>query len=98
MTQVFWHVKNVDVDRQTNYTCDSMKGTRDLHCVKFIKICDVNKMLKKDLSCFYCLCFDCNYKDCMNLAWTKAWQVKILNTNNSPYVQDVIQATTHEDE
>ncbi len=48
----FWHVKTVDVDRQTKYTYDSMKGTQDLHCVKCVNIHDVNKMLKKDLSCF----------------------------------------------
>jgi hypothetical protein len=70
----------------------------DLNCVQSINIHDVNKMLKKDLSCFYCLCFNCNYKDCMNLAWTNTWQVEILNMNNSWYVQNVIQATTHEDE
>jgi len=34
----------------------------------------------------------------MNLAWTKVWQVEILNTNNSWYVQNVIQTTTHENE
>jgi hypothetical protein len=34
----------------------------------------------------------------MNVAWTKAWQVEILNMNNFWYVRDVIQAATHEDE
>jgi len=34
----------------------------------------------------------------MNLAWTKVWQVEILNTNNSWYVRNVIQTTTHENE
>jgi hypothetical protein len=34
----------------------------------------------------------------MNLAWTKAWQVKVQNTNNFQYVQNVNQTTTHEDE
>jgi hypothetical protein len=34
----------------------------------------------------------------MNLAWTKASQVGILNTNNSWYVQNDIQIATHEDE
>jgi hypothetical protein len=45
--------------------------------------CDVNKMLKNDLSCFCYFCLDSNYKSCVNLAWTKAWQIKVLDTNNS---------------
>jgi hypothetical protein len=48
----FWHVKIVDVDHQTKYIYDYVKGTQDLHCVKYVNIHDVNKMLKKDLSCF----------------------------------------------
>ncbi len=51
----FWHVKTIDVDCQTKYTYDSMKGTQDLHCVKYVNIHHVNKMLKKDLSCFFVL-------------------------------------------
>lgn len=93
----FWHVKTVDVDRQTKYTYDFMKGTQDLHCVTYVNIHDVNKMLKKDLS-FFCSCLDSKYKDFMYLAWTKAWQVKVQNTNNSRYVRNVNQTTTHEDE
>jgi hypothetical protein len=27
VTRVFWHVKTIDVDRQTKYTCDFVKGT-----------------------------------------------------------------------
>jgi hypothetical protein len=88
----------IDVDHQTKYTCDSVKGTRDLNCVQSISIHDVNKMLKKDLSCFYCVCLNCNYKYCMNLTWTKAWQVEILNINNSWYAWNVIQSAAHEDE
>ncbi len=34
----------------------------------------------------------------MNLAWTKAWQVKVQNTNNFRYVRNVNQTATHEDE
>jgi hypothetical protein len=59
VTCVFWHVNITNVDHQTSYTCDYMKGSYD-----------VNKMLKKDLSCFCCFCFDYNYKNCVNLAWT----------------------------
>jgi hypothetical protein len=70
ITCVFWHVNTIDVDHQTKYTCDSMKGSWDLHRVKSISICDVNKMLKKDSFCFCCFCFDFNYKNCVNLAWT----------------------------
>ncbi len=34
----------------------------------------------------------------MNLAWTKAWQVKVQNINNFQYVQNVNQIATHENE
>jgi len=44
---------------------------------------NVNKMLKNDLSCFCYFFLDSNYKSCVNLAWTKAWKIKVLDTNNS---------------
>jgi len=42
-----------------------------MHCVKFV-ICNVNKMLKNDLSCLCCFCLNFDYKNCVNMAWTKA--------------------------
>ncbi len=34
VTRVFWHVKTINVDHQTKYICDYVKGSQDLHCVK----------------------------------------------------------------
>ncbi len=31
VTCIFFHVKPIGVDRVTQYTCDTIKGTRDLH-------------------------------------------------------------------
>jgi len=45
-----------------------MKGTQDVHSIKFINIGDVKKMLRKDLSYFFCFCLDGNYNMCVNLA------------------------------
>jgi hypothetical protein len=36
------------------YTYDSIKGTQDIHFVKFVNIGDVNKLLKKELAYFCC--------------------------------------------
>ncbi len=68
VTCVFWHVKTTDVDHHTKYLCDYVKGSQNLHCVKFVSILNVNKMLENDLSCFCCFCLNSDYKNCVNLA------------------------------
>jgi hypothetical protein len=43
VTCVFWHFKTTNVDHHTKYICDYVKGSRDLHCVKFVNIQNVEK-------------------------------------------------------
>jgi hypothetical protein len=45
------------VDRVTKHTCDTIKGTREVHIVRFVGVMDVNKLLKKDLGLFLLLLF-----------------------------------------
>jgi hypothetical protein len=41
-------VKISNVNRYTKYTCDSIKGSQDLHSVKFVGVGDVKKFTRKN--------------------------------------------------
>jgi len=58
------------VDTIIEYTCDIIKGMRDVHSVRSIGAMHVNKLLKKTLACFYCFCVDPNFLDSKNLPGT----------------------------
>jgi hypothetical protein len=45
-------VKLDDIDKAIQYIVETIKGARDLHSVKFAGAMDVNKLMKKSLSCF----------------------------------------------
>jgi hypothetical protein len=81
------------------YTCDTIKGSQDIHSIRYVNSSDVNKLLKKHLACFYCHYLDGNFTTCVNLAWAnKSWDVKFLNTSNPSYVHSAIQSSTYENE
>jgi hypothetical protein len=69
INQTFWHIKIIDVDKKIEYTCSTIKGTKDVHFVRSIDSIDVNKLLKKSLACFCCFCVDSDFSTCENLAW-----------------------------
>lgn len=46
-------MKPFDVDTITKYTCDTIKGMKDVYLVWFVGAMHVNKLLKKPLICFY---------------------------------------------
>jgi hypothetical protein len=69
--RTFWHFNLVDVDKVIEYNINSIKGTRDVHSVRFVGLMDVNKLLRKTLACFCCFCVDSNFLTCENFAWTK---------------------------
>ncbi len=48
----FWHVKLEDVDRLTKYTCETVKGIRDILLARLVSSGDVDKLMKKNLACF----------------------------------------------
>ncbi len=66
------------MDRVTNFTCTTIKGTRDVYFMKAVGAMDVNKLLKKSLACFCYFCVDSNFSSCENLPWTQCWEVEIL--------------------
>ncbi len=86
-------MKLVDVDQIIECTTNSIKGTRDMYCIQSIGSMDVNKLLKKSLACFCCLCVDCNFSACENLPWTKNMKVEVLIPNNMGYVRNAMEAT-----
>jgi hypothetical protein len=52
VNNIFFHVKLDDIDKAIQYIVETIKGARDLHSVKFAGAMDVNKLMKKSLSCF----------------------------------------------
>ncbi len=68
-----------------------------MHSVKSVRVGDINKLFKRDLACFFCLFPDSNYKKCVNLAWTKDWDVEVLIPNNATYVWSAIEVVAIED-
>lgn len=55
VSHTFFHVKLDDIDRAIKYIVKTIKGTRDLHSIKFVGAKDVNKLMKKSLSSFLLL-------------------------------------------
>jgi hypothetical protein len=43
----FWYIKPSYVDRVIEHTCDTIKGTREVHSIRSIGAIDVNKLLGK---------------------------------------------------
>lgn len=72
-----------DVNKVNEYTCEAIKVTKDLHSIRLVGVMDVNKFMKKNLSCFCCLCVGDNFAACKNLSWIQEWQVEILISNNT---------------
>jgi hypothetical protein len=70
----------------TDFKCTTVKGTRDVYSMKFAGAMDVNKILKKTLTCFCCFYVDSNFSTCKNLPWTQCWEVEVLIHINVAYV------------
>jgi hypothetical protein len=58
---------------------------------------DVNKLMKKSLSCFYCFCVDGNFLACDNIPWTKDWEVEMLIPSNTTFVREAMLVAFDED-
>ncbi len=43
---IFWRIKPHGIDGVIEYTCTTIRGTHDIHSVRFIGAMDVNKLLK----------------------------------------------------
>jgi hypothetical protein len=94
--RLFWHVKLEDVDQLTKYTCETMKGTRDVHLVRSMNSSNVDKLMKFFKTYFCCFYVDSNFIACENVPWTKEWEIKVLIPNNTSFVQNVVELTFEE--
>jgi hypothetical protein len=97
VTCIFFHLKPFDVDKVTQYTCHTIKGTKDLPSIKLVGVMDVNKLMKKSLSCFSCFCVDDNFLACDNILWTKDWEVDMLIPSNISFIREAMLAIFDED-
>jgi len=79
------------VDRATKYTCETIKGARNVHLVMSVGAMHVNKLLKKNLACFYYFCVDNNFTLCENMPWTHEWEMEVLISNSMGYVRHVME-------
>ena len=88
--RTFWHVLEEDVDRETEYDCEPIKGCRDMHQIRSVGPMEVNKLLKRSLACFCSACIATNWEACENRAWTGEWDVEVLVVTRTAYVQGVV--------
>jgi hypothetical protein len=58
---------------------------------------DVNKLMKMNLSCFYCFCVDGNFLVFDNIPWIKAWEVEMLIPSNTTFVCEAMLVAFDED-
>ncbi len=54
-------MKPDDVDKVNEYTCEAIKGTKDLHSIRSMGVMDLNKLMKKSLSCLCSFYVDGNF-------------------------------------
>lgn len=89
VSPTFGYIKPFYVDRVTKHTCDTIKGTREVHIVRFVGVMDVNKLLKKDLGLFLLLLFGFY----ILALWksTKEWEVEVLIPNSVGYVRHTME-------
>lgn len=90
VTHIFFHVKHIDVNRIIQYTCDAIKGIRDLYLVRSVGLLDVNMLMKKSLSCFSYFCVDGNFLACDNIPWIEDWEVEVLIPSNTTFVLEAM--------
>lgn len=96
--RTFWHVLEDDVDRESNFDCDPIKGCREVHSVQSVGSMDVNKLLKRNLACFCTACIERDWSACENLAWAQSQEVELLVVQKPGYVQSVVMAEFKEDD
>lgn len=66
--------------------------------MKSIGAMDVNKFLKKNLTCFCYFCVDSNFSACKNLPWTQCWEVDVLIPPNVTYAHSTMEIAFREDD
>ncbi len=49
-----------------------------MHSIKSVGAMDVNKLMKKNLFCFFYFCLDGIFLACENVPWTKEWEVEMF--------------------
>jgi len=66
--RTFWHVLEEDVDRETKYDYESIKGCRDVHQIQSVDKLNIHKLLKINLACFCLACVESKWEGCENVA------------------------------
>jgi hypothetical protein len=85
--QTLWLVGNTDVNRKSEYVCEMIQGTHNMHSIRSVSALDVNKLLKWSLACFCAACIDESWHNCSNLAWSGDWEVEVLRVDDVGFVQ-----------
>ncbi len=91
ISHIFWYIQPIDVDRVIDFTCTTIKGTKNVHSMNFVGAMDVNKLFKKNLACFCYFCVDFNFSACKNLPWTQCWEVEVLILTNVVYAHSAME-------
>ena len=90
--RLFVEVKMNDVDRSNAYTCQTVKGTRNTHCVLGFSRKDPTQVLLRSLSCFCSYCVDECWDQCINVRHVQPWKLHKLEPdreeNNALIVEE----------
>ena len=92
-----------DVDRSNAYTCQTVKGTRNTHCVLGFSRKDPTQVLLRSLSCFCSYCVDECWDQCINGSHVQPWKLHKLEPDreeNNPLIveeDDIIYSEQQED-
>jgi hypothetical protein len=83
----FWHIGELETNRQKKWDCDAIEGSRNLHSFSSISIGDSTKLMVRELSYF---CVPCQMRDweaCKNLDHVPRW--RCLRIQSKPNSWDV---------
>jgi len=95
---VFWHIKEIDVDRDNQWVVETLIGMCQIHCVASCSRRDPKKLAIKDLSCFCAFYVNEDYERCTFLHHVGIWKVHFIVLLNLKYIQSVVEATNEEDD
>lgn len=89
--RLFVEVKINDVDRRNAYTCQTVKGTRNTHCVLGFSRKDPTQVLFRSLSCFCSYCVDESWDKCINLSHVQPWKLHKLEPDREENNAEVVE-------
>ena len=74
----FWLVKEGDVDRSNLWGCETVQGSRSLHCISGFSRHDPSQLRTRQLSCFCDACIRGHWRTCCSKSYVDKWTHLVL--------------------